>query len=339
MNFTIYFKRLIQALFSGLRKPVSKPEALPAKKHSLTKPKAPPRLGEALSKPEVEVGPSNYDVENTTPDDEDGTPHLLEVEEELEEGLTFPIRRANGYLDHLPEPVLDKDFYDSLVDLTKESNVKDSKGRRRRKGVRKWERLVRLVWHQTAFRWSKWQSGKRSSHHKMRAHICIDVDGKILLIHNFMYYLWTANVFNKDCISIEIMGNFEGVQGGSADWYKPSRFGKHRPFDIQLIRARQLTAWLLDPSEKPIGTLPKPMEEWRKACAKLEGSPIKFVNAHNNATDDRPIDPGSEVWYNVCEWAIQFYKQLSFGGVAGRGKLNPPEWSKFPKDAPISYSE
>src|SRR3990172_8108247 len=94
---------------------------------------------------------------------------------------------------------LDDSFWASFVDLTAKSNVKDSEGRRRRKGMRLLKNLKRICLHQTAFTWRPYRetkaNGKRSGHHQINAHICFDTDGSILLIHNFAYYLWTANSF------------------------------------------------------------------------------------------------------------------------------------------------
>lgn len=249
-----------------------------------------------------------------------------------------PVIGGPKYEDMLGDVELDDEFFGSFVDLTSKSNVKDSKGRRRRKGVRKWKKLLRFCWHQTAFTWKpyRWLKANRkwSSHHKINAHICMDTDGAILLLHNFMYYLWTANSFNRDCISIEIMGNFEGLLG-SGNWYKPDKFGRGRPTRIQLVRSRQLTKWLLDPEQGPADDeLPKPLLEWRQAVRELGFNPLKWDNTHRQATNDRPLDCGSECWYHVVLWGADKIESLTVGPEAGKGQEIPDEWSEKPVAPP-----
>lgn len=232
------------------------------------------------------------------------------------------------YVDTIGPTVPDDEFFASFVDLTAVSNVLDEKGRRRRKLVRRPAECKRLVWHQTSFRWEPYRelkaAGEYTGHHKINAHACFDTDGTILLIHPLFSYLWTANAFNPSCLSFEIMGNFEG-QLGKGNWYKPDKFGRHRPTAIQLIRARQMTAWLCAPDFGPgDDELPKPLREWRLAC-QTEGAELKWVNPHRGATDDRDNDPGSEVWGQVAQWSIA-EGLVAEGPLAGKGRPTPPEW-------------
>jgi len=244
-----------------------------------------------------------------------------------------------SYDDMLGDVELDDDFWACFVDLTSKSNVKDNKGRRRRKGRRSWKNLARLCWHQTAFTWKpyRWlkENRKWSSHHKINAHACFDTDGSILLLHNFFYYLWTANAFNRDCFSFEIMGNFEGILG-TGNWYKPDKFGRGRPARIQLIRARQFTKWLLDPEQGPADdALPKPLLEWRQAVRELGFNPLKWNNAHRQATSGRVLDCGSECWYHVVMWGVAVFEALTVGPERGDGMTIPPEWKAEPAAEPL----
>jgi hypothetical protein len=246
---------------------------------------------------------------------------------------------APGYDDMLGDVELDDEFWACFVDLTSKSNVKDSQGRRRRKGSRAWKNLKRLCWHQTAFTWKPYRvlkaARKWSSHHQTNAHACLDTDGTILLLHNFFYYLWTANAFNKDCFSFEIMGNFEGVLG-TGNWYKPDKFGRGRPTRLQLVRARQFTKWLLDPEQGPTDdALPKPLLEWRKAVRDLGFNPLKWNNAHRQATSGRVLDCGSECWYHVVMWGVAVFQTLTVGPEAGSGMEIPPEWRESPATDPL----
>ena len=231
---------------------------------------------------------------------------------------------------------LDDAFFDCFIDLTAKSNVQTKNGRRR-KGTRKFSRLVRFCWHQTAFVWRPYLVSKAqkryTSHHRMNAHMLFDSDGTILIIHNFFYYLWTANAFNPDCISIEVLGNFEGVQG-SGRWYQGDKFGRARPTREQIIRCRQFTKWLLDPEQGPADDkLPKPLLEWREGCRKY-GNPLKWANTHREATDDRSGDCGSELWYHVGEWGSA-KTTLTHGPNKGKGQTLPPEWLAKPPAPPL----
>lgn len=244
-----------------------------------------------------------------------------------------------GYQDYLGAVVLSDDFWSSFVDLSKNSNVADDNGLLRRKGTRTWSALKRIVWHQTSFTWNPYResaaANKWSGHHRINAHLCLDTDGTIILIHPLASYLWTANAFNPNCLSCEIMGNFEGVLG-SGSWYQPEKFGRARPKRIQLLRARQMTKWLLDPTQGPAdGNLPPLLLEWRKACAQLGAPPITWVNPHRGATDDRGNDCGSECWYHIGEHTIANYSQVVEGPLAGKGQPTPNSWREIPRVPPL----
>lgn len=304
-------------------------------------------FGIVRSQPYDKFDDQEYDVNRVTDDDNEerdplpapSTDSLLAAAEKEPERKHPP--PACKLLD-LP----DLPFWNSIVDLTDKSNVKDSKGRRRRKGRRRWDRLRRLVWHQTGFAWKTWKQGKWSSHHKINAHICIDTNGKILLLHPLWAYLWTANGFNPECLSIEIMGNFEGVEG-AGNWYKPEKFGYGHPKAIQIKRCRQLTYWLLHP-EMGLGdtTVPKPLLEWRVAVRRLGRNPLKFVHAHRQSgyssttkQANRLLDPGSKVWSEVGVWAQEEHG-LSDGGpgyhLQHAAPIPIPEWdARMREDTPL----
>jgi hypothetical protein len=242
--------------------------------------------------------------------------------------------------DMIGDVVLDEDFWLSFEDLTSKSNVLDEKGRRRRKGTRKIAALVRLCWHQTAFTWKPYRvlkaAKKFSNHNKINAHVCFDTDGTILLVHPLLAYLWTANTFNPDCLSFEIMGNFEGILG-TANWYLPDKFGRARPTRLQILRARQLTKWLLAPEQgPPDDKLPAPLREWRLGVRELGRNPLKWVNAHRQATDDRGLDCGSECWYHVVRWTVERHPTMSVGPEKGRGMKIPSEWMAKPAVPPLA---
>lgn len=241
-----------------------------------------------------------------------------------------------AYVDYLGEIELDDEFWACFVDLSGKSNVQDKNGFRR-KGRRPWPSLKRIVWHQTSFTWTPYRKliaeKKYTGHHKINAHSCFDTDGSILLIHPLHAYLWTANAFNKDCLSFEIMGNFEGILG-EGNWYRPDTFGRARPKRIQLLRARQMTKWILDPVQGP-AKLPEILLDWRRACATIGRSPIAWVNAHRAATDDRSNDCGSECWYHVAEHTLSAFRDVTEGPVMGKGQPTPPEWRSLPVVPPL----
>lgn len=246
------------------------------------------------------------------------------------------------YEEMIGDVELDDDFWNCFVDLTGKSNVKDAKGRRRRKGRRKFTNLVRICWHQTAFTWKAFKILKAlkkwSSHHKINAHACFDTDGAILLIHNFFYYLWTANAFNKDCLSFEVMGNYEG-ELGTGNWYKPDTFGRARPKRIQIIRCRQMMKWLMDPEQGPADDkLPKPLLEWRLGCRE-HGNPLKWNNTHRESSSGRVLDCGSELWYHVGRWGIENCEGMSHGPKRGKGMDLPDLWWRKPVVSPLSLGE
>lgn len=272
-------------------------------------------FGHVLSQPAEKVDDPGYDVDHETDDDD-----------EERDPLPDPFESTLVEVDEQPEPeepepviILSDDFWACFVDLTGKANVKDKRGRRRRKGKRKWTVLDCVVWHQTAFTWRPWRKGKWSSHHKVNAHALFDTNGAILLLHNLLHYLWTANGFNRRCLSFEIMGNFEGEQG-KGNWYRPDKFGRARPAAIQIKRCRQFMYWLMNPEEGPEDSaLPKPLLEWRLAVREY-GNPLKFVYAHRQSgvsgktgKASRPLDPGSEVWVKVGVWG-QTELKLDDGG-------------------------
>jgi hypothetical protein len=242
------------------------------------------------------------------------------------------------YEDMIGDVELDDDFWACFVDLTAKSNIKDKKGRRIRKGKRKHSALTRICWHQTAFTWKPYKILKTlkkwSSHHKINAHACFDTDGAILLVHNFFYYLWTANAFNKDCLSFEVMGNYEG-ELGTGNWYRPDTFGRARPFRIQIIRCRQMIKWLMDPEQGPADEdLPKPLLEWRLGCRE-HGNPLKWNNTHRESTKGRVLDCGSELWYHVGRWGIETVDGMTQGPKRGKGMDLPSVWHAKPTVAPL----
>jgi len=249
-----------------------------------------------------------------------------------------PLFGKPKYEEMIGDVELDDDFYACFVDLTGKSNFKDKEGRRLRKGVRKHTAITRFCWHQTAFTWKPYKLltalKKWSSHFKINAHACFDTDGTILLLHNFFYYLWTANAYNKDCLSFEVMGNYEGILG-SGQWYKGDKFGRDRPKRIQIIRCRQMIKWLLDPEQGPADDkLPKPLLEWREACRK-SGNPLKWNNTHREATDNRGGDCGSELWYHVGIWGIETCDALTHGPKVGKGMDLPDVWWQKPIVPPL----
>lgn len=252
-----------------------------------------------------------------------------------------PALKPPGFYEDFLDPseyVLDDAFYASFIDLTSVSNVTNVSGLRRRRGTRPFKNLTTNVWHQTAFFWRPYlelKAEKRySGHHKINAHGCLDTDGSILLLHPLRAYLMTANHFNPVCLSWEIMGNFEGIFG-TGDWYKPGKFGRGRPKRIQLIRARQLTLWLLDPEQgPPDDELPAPLLAWREEC-RIHGNPLKYVNAHRQGTDNRNLDSGSEPWYHVGQWSA-IHTTLEVGPVVGNGRPLPKAWTDRPIAPPLS---
>ena len=246
------------------------------------------------------------------------------------------------YEDMVGDVELDAAFWACFVDLTDKSNIKDSEGRRIRKGTRKFSNLVRICWHQTAFTWTPYKILKAlkkwSSHHKINAHACFDTDGTILLVHNFFYYLWTANAFNKDCLSFEVMGNFEG-ELGTANWYRPDTFGRDRPRRIQIIRCRQMIKWLMNPEQGPADEdLPKPLLEWRVGCRE-HGNPLKWNNTHRESTKGRVLDCGSELWYHVGRWGIETVDGMAQGPKRGEGMDLPVLWYQKPTIPPLPLRE
>jgi len=301
--------------------------------------------------PEDEFDDPDYDVEEVTDDDEtereelpDPDPDTLTDWVEPEppvQVMPEPEEDPNAYQDMIGDVELDDDFFNSFVDLTKKTNVKGSEGNRRRKGTRRHSRLTRIVWHQTAFFWKPYlvlkQMRKWSSHHKINAHVCFDTDGSILLLHAFKYYLWTAHSFNPDCLSFEIMGNFEGILG-SGKWYKGDKFGRGRPAGIQLLRCRQMTLWLRNPELGPEDdALPPMLREWRVNCRKY-GNPLKYVNPHRMGTNVRNGDCGSEAWYHLGQWAHETVEGMEVGPIRGKGKELPEEWIARPSKPPLPVS-
>ncbi len=209
--------------------------------------------------------------------------------------------------------VLDDGFFESIVDN------RDIAPKDKRKKRRKLSDITAVVLHQTAAQRSQENALRKSKN--VTCHILITPGGNVCLNHPWEAYLYAADLFNSFSISIEFTGNFEG-HPGKGDWYKPEKFGRGEPTDIQILRGKQVLQWLI--YEENLG--------------------ITMVLAHRQARTKRKnkngrwkvakvLDPGWRIYSTVAMWAervLNLDRRPQW--TLGNGATIPGVWEEPPSD-------
>lgn len=203
-------------------------------------------------------------------------------------------------------PVLD------MMEDARRATYKSGKSKRYRyRPVDLSTRRVLIVLHQTGFeaseRWPWW---------KITAHTVITPKGRRARLHPYETRLVAANRLDRSpwhAISIEVAGNFEGVNG-SGRWWSPATQGRGRASEAQLEACRQEIVSICEIADR---------QGWKVAgCV-----PHRVSGRNRKGRPDRPLCPGSRVWSECGEWAGAEL-ELAVPGpdfVVG-GMAVPPSW-------------
>jgi hypothetical protein len=174
-------------------------------------------------------------------------------------------------------------------------------------------RRVVIVLHQTGV--ERPSSSKRW--HLVTAHRVIAPNGDRMRLHPIDVRLTAANRLDRapwHAISIEVGGNFEGVDGGDPDWYQPNVLGRGRATDVQLEAC---------------------FSEVRAIVAEVGGmggrveaiAPHRIAGRDAKGRPNRQICPGSRVWSMVGERAgSELGLAIPAPGLALGGLTIPDTW-------------
>jgi hypothetical protein len=144
---------------------------------------------------------------------------------------------------------------------------------------RSWSNITGITLHQTACR-----LGVREKRwHSVSAHVGIPRNGRVFHIHPLHIRVPHAPYFNGDCVGIEIDGSFYGVEGVRQTHWADNG-GPHVLKDEQIAGAREAIAWIVQQGAD-------------------NGTNIKNIYAHRQASANRESDPGSAIWQAVGLWA------------------------------------
>lgn len=206
------------------------------------------------------------------------------------------------------------------VELDVEDRAKSTTYRNKRRKRDRWPpvdlsaRRVVIVLHQTGVQRSaaRW----RETMHRVTCHRGIGPDGARYRVHPLNTRLVAANRLDRapfHAISIEIAGNFEGIDG-SGKWWAPDRMGRGRASPAQIAGARQAVRDIC--------------REVSQAGGRVEAiAPHRIAGRDANGWPNRTLCPGSRVWSEVGEWASAV---LGLGvpgpGVCLGGAPIPREW-------------
>jgi hypothetical protein len=164
-----------------------------------------------------------------------------------------------------------------------------SKGKRKRDLYRRADLAMRetvICLHQTGV-----NRADASSRHKLiTAHFVVTPLGRILWLYDLDVRLIAANRLDREpyhAISIEFVGNFEGVDGDGR-WFAGDKFGRGRPTDAQLASGRWLVRHLL-------------REVARKGSSVAAIVPHRIAGRDSHGRPNRQLCPGSRIWQGVGE--------------------------------------
>lgn len=196
-------------------------------------------------------------------------------------------------------------------DLRKEPRTKD---RGKSKGRRTWKNCKGITLHQTAVDFGT--NPKRLLN--VPVHGATLRDGKIVLLHDPIDYMWHAHALNKYDIGIEVSCRAAGILGdGRTFWRSKTDKQKGRQYaslvkeatDIQLEATKELCRYYINQ-------------------VKENGGEILYIHAHRQGHKSRVGDPGSRIWQEV---AIPIMEEFGLtcgpvGWKTGSGHPIPEAW-------------
>lgn len=152
--------------------------------------------------------------------------------------------------------------------------------------------------------------------HLVTAHYVITPSGRVCHLHPIDTRLVAANRLDRapyHAISIELSGNFEGVDG-SGDWWSPSTMGRGRATEAQLYAGR----WL-------VRRIARDVAAKRATVAAIV--PHRIAGRDSAGKPNRPLCPGSRVWGEVAERvSVSDGIPVPRPGVAVGGSPVPESW-------------
>lgn len=212
---------------------------------------------------------------------------------------------------HDEDVALGDEFYASIVD-NRDIAPKDKRKRRR-----KLSDITAAVLHQTAAQRTQENALRKSKN--VTCHILITPGGNVCLNHPWEAYLYAADLFNSFSISIEFTGNFEG-HPGKGDFYKPEKFGRGEPTDIQILRGKQVLKWLIYEENLNLTTV----LAHRQARTKRKNKNGRWKVA-------KVLDPGWRIYSTVAMWAervLNLDRRPQW--TLGNGATIPDVWEEPP---------
>ncbi len=183
--------------------------------------------------------------------------------------------------------------------------------------TRPWDKVTGITLHQTACvlgeRPQRWAN--------VGAHVGITRGGQRLWLHDFDVQVVHGNLWNEQCVGIEMDGLYAGVEGdASTVWDDPST--KQR--EVGMTPTPELIACALD------------TVRWICRRVAEHGGHVRALVAHRQSSRSRRNDPGSALWQAV---ALPLHAELglSDGGVGFTlgGYAIPEAWD--PRCVGIKY--
>jgi len=173
----------------------------------------------------------------------------------------------------------------------------------KRKSTRRWKAITGITLHQVGV-----SNMGRSAWPKVTAHLGVHTDGTVYRIHPMRSYLWHGHKLNRDTIGIEVAGNFLGDENDLNSYWKNGG-GPDRLNSAQRAGIHKAVRYAM-------------------STVKKNGGKIKYIYAHRQASGDRGVDPGDEIWRAGGLWAQKRFG-LTEGGcdyTRGSGRGIPGAW-------------
>lgn len=139
---------------------------------------------------------------------------------------------------------------------------------------------------------------------RINAHIGVTLQGKVILMHDFLSVIWHGNKPSPELIGIEFDGNPEGFPGR---YWKPGG-GPHDITAAQQASANEILLPLL--------------QRWFDE----NGVTWKWTIAHRQSSGDREYDPGWQCWQLIALPWMAATGSTDGDLVWGTGAKVPKDW-------------
>jgi hypothetical protein len=207
--------------------------------------------------------------------------------------------------------VLDDSFFEAIVDN------RDIAPKDKRKKKRKLSAITAVVVHQTAANRTQETALRKSKN--VTCHVLVTPGGSVCINHPWEAYLYAGDLFNSFAVHVEFTGNFEG-HPGKDDFYKPEKFGRSVPTDIQILRGRQVLKWLIHEEKLDITMV----LAHRQARTKMKSK-------NGNWKVAKVLDPGWQIYSMVVMWAERVLGlERRPQWTLGNGATIPESWENPP---------